>query len=367
MFLASLILRVNALSLVMLPAALPVPLAISLLITRERPSADCTTNGDGDIYGIGVRIGLYLQWASTFILRNLGSWERISQVRQATNCLCGALALAAGINVIEGSALSIDYLLSYYLTIVLFYSESYNLVREWGRDADLDANQNADQNADRDDDYELSAMVYRLHADWALIFQNILFASYTLFGAWFWQKGYLATRPAACEEKAAIIFIFSFHAAKWRTVATVLASLIGCILSIILLLHLRTLKKGIISGPELGLVRTLNTLSGFPAEMLLVHLLRPKFLVNMDQSVYGSFKSWRRIPAFLLHLFHYFIIYFAGPTVAIVSAERIILENQLKTTGITHSTGQMISLLTGTISFSLALWELGMKLRRDKD
>jgi hypothetical protein len=49
---------------------------------RELSGKECITTGDGDIYGLGVRIGLYLQWAAAFILRLLGSWSRISEVRK---------------------------------------------------------------------------------------------------------------------------------------------------------------------------------------------------------------------------------------------------------------------------------------------
>jgi hypothetical protein len=299
-----------------------------------------------------VRIGLYLQWASTFILRNLGSWDRISQARTVTNALCGAIALAAAINVLDGSALAIDYLLSYYLTIVLFYSESYNLVRQWGEDADEEASA------------FLSAVVYRLCADWALIFQNVLFTSYTLFGVWFWQKGYQSARRTSCAERAAIFFLFDFRASEWRTAATSLACIIGVILFIILLLHLRSLKKGVLSGPELVFFRTFNTLSGYPTELILMSLLRPIFPLYKKEENFATAPGRFKITgAFIFGLFHYFLIHLAGPTVAVISVERIISANHLTTPGITQGTGQMISLLTGATSFCSALWQLGMKLR----
>src|SRR5277367_6568043 len=57
----------------------------------------CTVVGDSDIYGLGVRVGLYLQWLSGFLLRNIGSWDTVARVRTANNALCAALALAAAI------------------------------------------------------------------------------------------------------------------------------------------------------------------------------------------------------------------------------------------------------------------------------
>ena len=109
-----------------LSLAFPMTLALPILAPRLATRATLPelrkweTNADNDLYGKGVRVGLYLQWASGFILRNLESWETRSRVRTISNTLCAAIALATVVNVLKGSALSIDYLLSYYLTVVLF-------------------------------------------------------------------------------------------------------------------------------------------------------------------------------------------------------------------------------------------------------
>jgi hypothetical protein len=153
-------------------------------------------------------------------------------VRTANNVLCGALALAAAINIIDGLALSLNYLISYYLTIVLFYTESYNLVPI--------PRVETDQFSDDLNEYE---PIYRLYPDFPLVFQNILFAVYTLFGAWFWQNGILNTHSTACEEQAAIVFLFSLRNPKWINAATVLGVIFGTIFVIILLIHLKNLKR----------------------------------------------------------------------------------------------------------------------------
>src|SRR5215471_15522187 len=85
----------------------------------SNPHDQCTTVADNDLYGTGVRIGMYLQWAAGFALRNFESWETRPRVRTASNILASAVALATAINVCRGTALSVDYLLSYYLTVVL--------------------------------------------------------------------------------------------------------------------------------------------------------------------------------------------------------------------------------------------------------
>ncbi|KAH6668538.1 hypothetical protein B0J14DRAFT_168813 [Halenospora varia] len=92
------------------------------------PDNHCATIANNDLYGKGVRIGMYLQWAAGFLLRNFDeTWEARSRVRTSSNILASAVALATVINICQGIALSVDCLLSYYLTVVLFYAESYNL------------------------------------------------------------------------------------------------------------------------------------------------------------------------------------------------------------------------------------------------
>jgi hypothetical protein len=135
---------------------------------------DCTTTGDGDFYGLGVRLGLYLQWTAGFLLRNSnGSWKIISAVRTTNNALCGAIFLTAVITTAQGTALSTDYMIVYYLTVALFYCESYNLLAK-------------EDSQNRVSDSPFS---YILQPDVPLLVQNTLFASNHLFGAWFWIRG----------------------------------------------------------------------------------------------------------------------------------------------------------------------------------
>jgi hypothetical protein len=67
-------------------------------------ATNCMTPGDGDLYGPGVRLGLYFQWAAGFLLRNFnGSWKTISTVRMANNAVCSAIALSSVINTGQAS------------------------------------------------------------------------------------------------------------------------------------------------------------------------------------------------------------------------------------------------------------------------
>ncbi|KAK0619681.1 hypothetical protein B0T14DRAFT_496363 [Immersiella caudata] len=128
----------------------------------------CTRPGDGDLYGIGIRVDFYLQWFAGFLLRIFScSWSTISGVRVANNKLGSAVMLAVVINTAKGTALSVDYLIVYYFTVALFYNESYNLLEK----TVIPLGQNS------------AEIVYRLNLDAPLVAQDTLYVSSTLFGA----------------------------------------------------------------------------------------------------------------------------------------------------------------------------------------
>jgi hypothetical protein len=199
----------------------------------------------------------------------LGHGHESVKSEKANNIICDALALAAAINIVDGSALSVDYLISYYLTIVLFYAESYNLVVKDG-DKDTDPNY-------------VHVPYYVLYPDFPLIFRNILFAVYTLFGTWFLLKGIKTTQHTQCEDIAAIVFLFDFRNPHWAAAATALSIIIGVLFVVILFIHLKNLKTRVHSGPELVFVASLRMASGsMPSAanltklIALPYLLRPK-------------------------------------------------------------------------------------------
>lgn len=56
--------------------------------------ASFVVQGVGYLYGIGVRIGLHMQWLAGFLLRNLDdSWKTVSSVRAANIAVSAALSL----------------------------------------------------------------------------------------------------------------------------------------------------------------------------------------------------------------------------------------------------------------------------------
>jgi hypothetical protein len=322
----------------------------SLSLRSESPALDdhCKTIADNDLYGRGVRIGMYLQWAAGFGLRNFESWEARARVRTASNVLAGAVALATVINVCQGDALSIGYLMSYYLTVVLFYAESYNM------------------EVQIDDEYEARNLTgdqahktYELHADLPLVFQNVYFTAFTLFGAWYWLKGIKSTIDPVCGGNAALLGIFDIRSSRWTHAATALAIIAGVAFFMVFLIHLTSLSEGIKSGPKLAAVYYAEAMyvgsagvdDPFERKVARKNLLRPEF------PVVDSF-SIAQILRLLRDVIHYFLIYLAGPLIAIISVERMVAANHLETDSAFGSAGQIIALFTGLMSAILACWEI---------
>ena len=323
-------------------------------------SQTCEIQSNGDLYGLGVRVGLYLQWLSAFILRNIGSWDTMSKVRTVNNALCIALALAAAISVVGRKALSIDYLLSYYLTVILFYSESYNLRLEVGETTPSVKHNGTRsplsiQNISLGDIEALRSHLkyYTLAPEPSLIVQNVFFAAYTLFGAWYWLRGIKEIEHSSCSEYAAIILLFHLDDNRWLKAATTFAIVLGIFWAAVFVTNLYMFfsTKGKNPGPIMtGAFRMVNSVCGF--DEFGVMSLEPQ-----PQGVDSRFKRplWR-------NYFHYTWLYLMGPFVAIISVERIIASNRLTTSDIGGSTGQMIALVTGITSVLCALWELGIWL-----
>ncbi|KAH0543140.1 hypothetical protein FGG08_002485 [Glutinoglossum americanum] len=307
----------------------------------------CTIAGDSDLYGLGIRLGLYLQCASGILLRHLSSHSTINRVRTTNNVLSSAIALTTMVNTLRGTALSVDYLMTYYLTVVLFYAESYNLEVKHlpGRVDEA-----------RMDEYGDGGHIGRalvLHPDVPLVFQNVLFTVYTLFGAWFWHRGLFSIAPTtSCgPERAALIFLFPLRNIGWEKFATAFAIIIGLVFALITLIHLCSLKEGISSGPVLTVAEWLVPLSGpgseFELKEAMASYLKPKAPGIKGRSVGAVARAG----------LHYTCIYLFGPIIGITSVERMITANNISTTGILHSSGQLLALFIGGSSFCMAIWE----------
>ncbi|KAK4234624.1 hypothetical protein C8A03DRAFT_37601, partial [Achaetomium macrosporum] len=309
----------------------------------------CAVDGDGDLYGLGVRLGLYLQWLAGFLLRNFdGSWETISAVRTANNVLCSTLVLAIVVNTTKGTALPTDYLIVYYLTIALFYSESYHLLSS---------------NDDDDDDDDAPGCYLR--PDVPLTYQNLLFAFATIFGAWFWISGQDHTRPLTCgtPPKAALLATFDLQSHSWRKFAATFAVLVGLIFLFFFLVHLYALlagiKAGVTSKAAIHVAVAFELYSGHPMGLLamLSHVQQTglKFILGHGLMYFGEGGFIAMLASVVV--FQWFVLNVIGPLIAIVSVERMLRENNLQTSPIPESSGQMIALATGVAGFLMAAWD----------
>lgn len=343
-------------------SSLPQSPALSLLSSRAAnsgSSTDCTTDVDNDLYGKGVRIGLYLQWASGFILRQLESWETRARVRISSNIITGALAIATAVNIAQGSALSVDYLLSYYLTVVLFYAESYNLETPKYLETLPPNSHEAQLYNDFDGEVVKATKVL---TDFPLVFQNFIFMSFTLYGVWYWLKGINSVADPNCGAQGALFGLFDIKSHVWTRSAAGLAVIVGFLFFIVLLLHISTLPKGIGSGARTVAAyygRAAMVMSAGPVDLwakasFWPGIFRPEFpLVSLSRGF--VLRSTR-------NLCHYFLIYLAGPLVAVVSIERMIAANNLVTDSAFSSAGQLIPFITGIVSLLLACWETVQKI-----
>ena len=274
-------------------------------------------------------------------------------MRTANNVLCGALALAAVINIVTGPALSVDFLLSYYLTVVLFYTESYNLVHIGNPEEVRGGVVEVDPPEVEDEMLDSYEKTYKLHPDLSLIAQNLFFGSYSVFGVWFWQVGVGRTEGTGCGDLGAVVFLFGLRGEGWITGASVISGLLGSVFIGIFLVHVSGIKKGMLYGPVIAAAYYFGVCSGYSPYLhiswLLAAILRPAAPRGLGRVGVS--------PRVLFYVVHYCIINLVGPIVSIVSVERMIRANRLTTPGIGESAGQMIALFTGICSMLLAGWE----------
>ncbi|CAI7663977.1 unnamed protein product [Penicillium pancosmium] len=309
---------------------------------------DCTTEGNGDLYGVGVRTGLYLQWAAGFLLRNWnGSWKTISAVRVVNNAICYAIIVTMIIGQAKGSALSLDFLLVYYLTIALFYSESYNLLKR----RDAAGNEQG----------------YLLRPDFPLVAQNFLCALISVFGVWFWIQGVYHVESPTCPAKAACLGLFPLMSAPWRRFAAAISAITGILFIAFFVVHLMDLLPGLNKGPvrrvnQIG-IRLARIFQFASARRIDLDSSHSRYTYRIKTSSTQSIlrpqlsKAPTNVSG-LVKFTHWAIINLLGPLIAIVSVERMLQANHLTTESIATSSGQMISLFTGIASIFVAIADI---------
>lgn len=301
---------------------------------------NCTILGDGDLYGLGVRLGLYFQWMAGFLLRNFnGSWKTISTVRIANNALGTAIMLTTMINIWRGIYLATDFLIVYYLVVALFYAESYNLMTK--------------------SDSSRNGFVFVLTSDMPLLIQNLLFATASLFGGWFWIRGVLDAPKPPCGAWAAVIVSFQMDNLHWRRFAAVFSILFGIIFSFFLFVHLIGFwGRQVTRQSVIYIARALSYASGSPT--LITTGLQPLLRPRAGHIAWGLMRGFRCQAIGLL--LQFLIVNLLGPIIAMSSVEAMIRQNGLLTSGVLDSSGQMIALTTGVTSLFISLWEIGEDL-----
>lgn len=270
-------------------------------------TSECITIGDGDLYGLGIRIGLYLQWIT------------VSAVRITSNAICFSLVLTLVIDYAKDSALSTDFLIVYYLTIALFYPESYNLLEKG----------EASTKTER----------YVLRPDVPLILQNFVFAFTSFFGAWFWINGIHQSQPPSCVAKAACFGVFDLNGSSWRNFAATMTIFAGLIFSLFFTVHLVIMVSGQSKSPA---VKAVSWIGVKVASALNFFSGSANFRFDIAMSrQQGYFRPklpgvWKGTPSPITWL-HWVIMNVLGPLIAIVSVERMVHANHLQTPGISSS------------------------------
>jgi hypothetical protein len=79
----------------------------------------CELIGDTDVYGIGVRISFYLNWAAAFIAMMFNMHEEHKGVRRAINAIAIAVVTNTIINATKGSFANLEWYIVFTLVLVL--------------------------------------------------------------------------------------------------------------------------------------------------------------------------------------------------------------------------------------------------------
>ncbi|KAK6527294.1 hypothetical protein TWF281_010481 [Arthrobotrys megalospora] len=357
-----------------LAVALPIPLPDPQGGSVELPKL-CAIQGTSDLYGLGVRIGLYLHWLSTFILRHRRSWQRKSIVRATTNVVCGSLLISLLANFAYHTALPVDYLIVYYLTVVLFYSESYNIERVSPKEnvhvPAIDKAKLWVENGPRDipvpgrPPMEVTKSVgLRLRADFPLIFQNAIFVIQSIIGIWFWISGLKSLPHLPCieQETAALFGTFPLRSHPWQYFAAFGAVASSIIFAGYLAYHIYCLESGYHRFPCATVV-TFQVIQNHVAQLtdfqVYENLLRP-VIIKLDTPFGGI--SW--ILGLAYECIHFSLVYFGGPLVTVISVEQMIASNGILMEPLFRSTSQILVLLSGVFTLMITGWDiLAEKLR----
>lgn len=91
----------------------------SLVSATTIQQENCTIIGDTDIYGRGIRLGLYLQWTAT-VLAHLVAPDQINNIRVLSNTLAVALFINLFRNAGSGDLIVVEWPIFWEMTLGLF-------------------------------------------------------------------------------------------------------------------------------------------------------------------------------------------------------------------------------------------------------
>lgn len=81
----------------------------------------CTIHGNSDMYGIGIRLGFYLQWLASILANFLMVESEIKSTRFALSSYTGAVIIALAVQTARSDVTDLDR----YVTILLGFGASY--------------------------------------------------------------------------------------------------------------------------------------------------------------------------------------------------------------------------------------------------
>ncbi|KAL2822220.1 hypothetical protein BDW59DRAFT_149591 [Aspergillus cavernicola] len=288
---------------------------------------DCITFGNDDLYGYGIWCGLYLQFVALVTLRRCGgSLESLKRTRMTAIIICFAITLNTVSTTIQGSALSTDYLLTYYLTVVLFFSETCTLAIIGIPDTE----KSTESDNARPDGFTL------LH--------NALSIFNSGFGIWFWIAGIERTQqpqPLCGGGRAAIYWkTFDITSPIWRTFAALSAMLAGLGFTAIFYFHATEI-----------LARS-HTAAIFqhclPRSILKVSTAVSSLCAGLGSRIQRRMDGWN-ILRVLMRIFWILLEAFAT-SAATLSVAKIVRANHLELNRGMLSSGNLIPFLMGLTS-----------------
>jgi len=233
------------------------------------------------------------------------------------------------IDVKSGESLSPDFLIVYYLTIVLFFSESFRVLSSKKNPAGM---------------FEVA-----LKPDVPVLFQSLLFTIATPFGVWFWLHGMNLVAEPNCPAQGAFLASFSLGSQKWRIFASIVGGVFSFLQIFVFLVHLSYMsRKGVLKDPLTYAIAdpTMETLYRLPSPPERTpQQLRPAWRMLISAGMGEQM----------------ILVDLLVSIIAIVSVERMLSSNHLHTPPVSESSSQMIVLFTGITSLCTALWESGRR------